>query len=59
MVGDLIQLLEDTSKYELADAEAAYFRALGTDPTYAEGYTASGSSTTPCSTTLNGRSPSR
>jgi hypothetical protein len=42
MVGDLIQLLEDTLEYELTDAEAAYIRAITVDPTYAEGYTALG-----------------
>ena len=42
MVGDLIQLLQDTSEYELSDAEAAYIRAISIDPTYAEGYTSLG-----------------
>lgn len=42
MVGDLIQLLHDTAEYQLADAEAAYMRAIEIDPTYAGGYTSLG-----------------
>jgi tetratricopeptide (TPR) repeat protein len=42
MVGDLIQLLDETSEYDLADAEAAYLRAIEIDPTYAEGYSSLG-----------------
>ena len=42
MVGDLIQLLQDTSQYELSDAEAAYLRAVSVDPSYGEGYTSLG-----------------
>lgn len=42
MVGDLIQLLDDTAEYQLSDAESAYMRAIEIDPTYAEGYTALG-----------------
>ncbi|MGZ5443932.1 MAG: hypothetical protein ACXW5U_03365 [Thermoanaerobaculia bacterium] len=42
MVGDLIQLLEDDSEFDLADAEAAYLRAIDIDPSYADGYASLG-----------------
>ncbi len=42
MVGDLIQLLEDTSEFELADAEAAYRRAIEIDPNYGDGHASLG-----------------
>lgn len=42
MVGDLIQLLGDTSEYELAEAQAAYLRAIEIDPMFAAGYTSLG-----------------
>ena len=42
IVGDLIQLLEKTDEYQLADAEAAYTRAVEIDREFAEGYTSLG-----------------
>jgi tetratricopeptide (TPR) repeat protein len=42
MLGDVIQLLDDSSQFELNDAEAAYLRAVEIDPAYAEGYTSLG-----------------
>ncbi len=42
LVGDLIQLLDDDSEYDLAAAEAAYLRAIAIDPSYADGYASLG-----------------
>ena len=42
MVGDLIQLLDDTSEYELADAEVAYLRAIEIDPANGDAYASLG-----------------
>lgn len=42
LLGDLIQLLEDPGKYELADAEAAYLRAVQIAPADPEGHASLG-----------------
>src|SRR2546423_3736968 len=42
LLGDLIQLLEDPGRYELADAEAAYLRATHVEPTHAEAHASLG-----------------
>lgn len=43
MLGDLIQLLDDEAEFGLADAEAAYQRAIQLDPGYADAHLSLGS----------------